>query len=769
MDKKEVTKKRPRRRNRGGVAPRQQPRAVKDTKVVKAKKVTADNIQKKIGGQGTNPLSAAYHQDSTNSSSMVVVSQDPTLDINVNISDRSIAYLSMGIVLRALKRGWFGQALGAYNNISPYFAFRYLIDVFTSSINGTIPAIQTAPLWLWELLHAMRPKTESFKTGRVAFKPAVYSSGEGLDVAFSLGTGPDSFVLYWGRPTAGTEINGFNPLIDPGAYSFENNGAESAQSLFAFYDNKGLSVRCADPGEKAAWEHDTSFFGMVYAEYGSSFFCPAGLANTCYSERQIPAPLLTKFAEYQLGETGWRGSHQYRKSAGTPCYIGPRLSEFQKVASMYNKASPIFKFYNFDEFVERLALTLVLALETQYNIVGGQQLEYKPCPLTFQEFNIMLRQILVPRFCNDMAQDMRVTSMQTGVLVSLLPLVVGPNGCSQTEITEQPLFPKFFAESIRATSRVEILLRDSINGKLLLDVLPVLVRPPEYAMPTNYTWTVGENTAPVFSTAPPASPETPINMIDASAVIGNDTYYLNLNGAQLSSIISNWNVWIKSLSCLTGLTVLGTERGITALNTNTYTQICRSIFEDPQVNANTPATVVKKVKPMKPGKKIFGTPLRRVSAVGGGPSGLDYFKDVGVQAMTSNSPVIAPLFKYLSKMTLPISWSIADILDGSQAFYQTNQIEPYSISMTNAYSTFVLNSDTSVAYPSAYEKHLSSAALDIRPFADMQKSEVEVELDTLAAEGRGGFLTSIAAALGAAIGGEGVGNVIRTIGDGIGI
>jgi len=400
---------------------------------------TADKLLKVTGGQGTDIRNRSTQSNSSMRTQLVVAGQDPTLDIDVGYDDRALQYLAMGTVLRAIRRGWL-TSQGSTDQ-HPYYAFLYLLNAYRTAAKGTIPTMQQAPRYFWEICYALKPKTEKFKTGGIKYNTAsidVLSEGD-PEVKYPMGPTEENYHIFWGTTTGGDPaIDGFSILLGPTADYTEALGATSINYLWSTFPNDGLNKLEADPGTSAFLLNDTSAQAAVYPELGSSYGVAAGLATTTYSERFINSPILAKFCAYQEFDFTWRGWHEYRKNAGSPCYIGPRASEMMDVKQFTNKASPIFLMYNFDEFVEVGALILARILE-----VGAlSEISINDYPLTSLQFQIMLRQCILPYFDNDMAQDLRYSALLTDEkLVTMIPLVVGPNGNSVTSSGEGLFMP----------------------------------------------------------------------------------------------------------------------------------------------------------------------------------------------------------------------------------------------------------------------------------------------------------------------------------------
>jgi hypothetical protein len=745
---------------------RKEARVVLKERVKKTKELSqGDMLLRAEGGQGTNSLSQSSHVVPQSTDILTVPGVDPTTDIVVKVTDRSLLYLAMGICLRAIKRGWSTQQnLG---DGSVFYSFKYLYDTFLAATEGTVPLIQQAPWWFWEIIHAMRPKTEKFKTGQMGYTTSVVLTGQAANDVFTL-SNSEQFVLFWGAPYSGMFVNGYPILAPPQLPYTAELGAKSVQGLFTFFNSLGLSKRTGDPGDKAWMTHDTSFFASCYSDIGQSFFAPGGYSMQVYSEREVTAPIFAKFANWEGegDETAvWRGSHRFVRNAGSPCYIGPRLSEMSHPKELYNKGEVLYKIYNFDKFVERLALTIALALESEAARPNLSGVVIPSCPLSTQDFHVLLRQSLVPYFSNEMAQDLRMSS-DAGAkrTVTMLPFTVGPNGASFTAQSETPLFPKFFAESVRACSRF-LYSPSRKDGKKgdpghgrVIDFVPVLSRPSDYAPVPNYTFMTPEGAQTLFTVKPL---QLPINMVDCSVQDGQNTYYLDLNGQTLQSNIAEWNTWLKQRIALTGLTSLGTEQGISALNANIYTTQDRLLEPAPVAGAS--AALLKK-KPSLKGPKMIGSLPKRYGAVGVEPGGPDYLQDTLLLSVTSQLPFTSAIWKYAQHMTLPSFIVTAAEGSGSLPLYQTNMIEPYNLPLAGLVPEGAIDFFAAPAQVSSYTHCLASANLDIRPPLNNGKSEMEVDMDSLAESGRGGIFCDIAAALSDAFGAHGVSQVIRTVG-----
>lgn len=739
-----------------------------------------DLVMHASGATGSDIRNPSRESRLVGTSSIAVAQQDISMTVQVRINERTLAYTAAGVVLRAMAHGWLGSPEG----VDAYAAFVYLFNSFKNSVDGTFPTLQSAPRWFWELNAALLPKTEKFKTGRISYKGFNLDDGQGVPQNFILGTGDYAYSIFWGNVVNGNgDINGY-PVLLPAAPYTDAGGAEAIQSLFDFFEERGLCKRSGTPDPTAlAMTHDTSAFAAVYAEMGASYFSPGGSATTLQSERRILSPIFSKFAPYQDDETLWRGYHEYHRGTGTAFYLGPRLTELMDPRQLRNKVTPIFKWYDFDEFFEHLSLTLCLAIEENYRGTGTLGV---PCDLTSQQVQIMLRQAMLPFFSNGMAQDLRLESPSW---VPFLPFVVGPNGISQGNVGSGPLLPCFIAEEIRAVKRITAKLNDpfarkkGIESNMEIDVLPILGR-PSYAVLAplgNYTFDTG-GVGQLYTVMPG---EVPVSLIDASAVVGPTTNYLDLNGPTNTTIVQAWNKWIQQYSgTLVALVQLSMDKGCDALSTLPYTNHLQVFAQDqvaptpqPEAPVTTKGNVVvpssANVKDLnsKSLKKHNSTKhlgisldhLRHKVGAAPSPGASELFQRIGITRTTSMLGFTSEIWKFLSLWALPIALTSIPQFESGYFAYQSNVIEPITLPASSASSIFPLTVGQDL-YPTSYDRHMQFATMNVRAYNSPVKSEMEVEFDSLTEHGDGGFFLKIAGMIGESLGIHGSAAVADSIG-----
>lgn len=624
--------------------------------------------------------------------------------------------LALGVVLTSLSRGW-SAGLTQEEKDYPYNAYVYLVQSFISAAQGGTSLLTIAPLWYWYILDAIAPTTVKFKTGSVDYNwmfPVTQTYVPPPQV-FSFNY---SVLLGW-TDTQGIDINGFY-AVRPGVY--DSTVADKAiQSLFTLYSEDGPMLK-RTARKDTPLQLDVSSFATVYPESGSSFMTPCAPITSLQSEVFIDCPLLAKFAYYN--ENKFRGVTHLARSGGTPCYIIPRMIEFLSPRAIKNKVPPIFKFYNFDEFFEVLSLTVARAMEILST--SNAQQPALTCPLSPQAVQILLRQSIITRFCNHMAQDLVFDGSQA---VKCAPFSVSSNGVSVTMASAPMKLPQLLAENIRACDRRLTYLKNNDHQS---DIVPILGRFVEYGQLGNYVTASG---VPVYTDIPG---EVPINIVDLSAQTNTGLVYLDANGGYIQGLASKWNEWITTLSSsLSPLTNHAEEDGIRALSTIVNTlHITRSV--EPQNNVVNPTTktMVKRPSVASLGKKV--DVVRKVGSATAPSDPNSWTLAYSPVAFTSTYAPLTPVYKYLKIMILPTAALFGDNYEGNIDLQQVNQIEPFRLNESTASDYY-----SSTTGMTLFERHALFAEQEVRTSL-APATEFQVELDQLTKQGRGGFFTDIA-------------------------
>lgn len=659
---------------------------------------------------------------------MLVQGTDQSVTVRADVAGISAApgpfqNLALGIVLTSLSRGWSAN-LDDTQKDYPYNAYVYLVQAFISAAQGGTSLLTVAPAWYWYLLDAIAPTTVKWKTGAVDCSWSFPQVASYVPPSQVLSNGNLQVYLGWVN-TSVADVNGFYPIV-PGVYD-ATIADKAIQSLFTLYPEDGPMLKRV-PRRDTMLRLDVSAFTTAYPEFGGAIDSPGGLATSLQSEIFINCPILAKFGYYN--DNVYRGVTHTGRSSGTPCYIIPRMLEMTDENQLKNKVPPVFKFYNFDEFYEVLALTLARAMEI--TATNNAQQPVASCPLSPQAMQILLRQSIITRFCNHMAQDI---NLEGPVIVTSRVFSVGANGLSVTMPSIPLKLPQLLAENIRAVDRRLTFLANRTHQS---DIIPILYR-PTFAQLGNYTTKDG---TPVFTDVPG---EVPIDLVSMSAVTNAGLTFLDANGPYIASLAVAFNEWITTLgAALSPLTNHADEDGIRVLSTIVNTLHCTRLEPPPEnlLSKGPAKSLTKRPSVVSLGKKIELTPR-----VGVGAAPLDpdtYTKFIGPVAFTSTYRPKTPIYKYLRIMILPTVILEGDNAQDNIFVQQVNQIEPSRIND-------VATSDQyrSTGAPTLLERHLLMAEQDVRVNLAMP-TEFQQELDELTRKGRGGFLTDLAGLVGEA-------------------
>jgi len=702
-------------------------------------KVPADEIMKLAGGHGVNSL-AAIHREK-NAEVLAAVNQDAICDVTPATTTAAIQAFALGIILAAKKRG-----LNSFMNADDQWqAYCYIIDVFKSAIRGDTLQFTAAPRWFVEIMFAVRPKNHKALTASIGYEMVTVDTAPPLSSTMTFGTGEEAYSVIFGNPT-GAIVNGFQAIVPSPPYDPVQGKAQFAEIWMVFTAKPGTPTEMVSPlMEKGYLTGDCSAFSLSTSRLGAGYFNPGGVNNRLENEVHIDCPILARFCQDNnisddvTGE--FRAGFNYANGGGTSCYLGPRCLEFTTLTLFKNKGRQVFKFYDLLAYFEVFSLIVGSVLEKSSR---QNAIQFKPYPLSVQQTLLLLRQSLIPFFNNEMAQDLRLKNagaINPGIQV-YLPCTVGDNGVSQTVTENSPLMPAFFVEMIKGASRmtVDIGALKGAPHRLVMDHIPILSVPAS-TLPTNYTWDNAGNPTLVYPELPG---EVPVSAVDCSAIVGNNTYYLDLNGTEISKYIAAHNEWMTyHAPFLTTLTKLSSASGSPLFSTIFNTQyVCR--VDPPAPVADIPSNSSAQKLQKQVSKKSFGVAIsaEQVKQILPVPTQGPTFAQKAVLRQQSNIPFLKETVKYSTLAVTPVfEFFSSDSLEASQAYIQSIYGEYLKIPFAATDVEFVRI--TSKGAPTLYSLHLAAAQLDVKNVTSSGPTELENLLATLDDTGGGGFLTTL--------------------------
>jgi hypothetical protein len=683
--------------------------------------------------------------------------------VNPPLTKTSYWFPILNWVAEAYAAGFAASTQSTNNPFAPYYAAAYLVKAFEAGIANSAPPFVSAPIGIVLLYQRLQPMILPYKTGSISYKfqPSMISPNE---FGSTLPVSVDWYVsgIQWAfglLDGAGSNVNGYIILVQPTPYTDEL-GRVSYEALLNFY---------ADEEKFPMWKRvdlstpltlpDSSAFASCSPEQGIAVGNPCGTVTELFNETVIRSPLFSKFTAWE-NET-YRTHDKALMSGGSGMYLGGRIMELTSINQIYNKRRPVFKMIDFNEFYEVIALTLGLALEqAQANIVDINPIV---CPLTVQDFRIMLRQTIMASFQHSQSLGQDLGYGQSFTTTSdFCALLTSSGTVGRPAIAGNVMLPMIIVENIRSLQR-----RLVPAGKFgIVDFVPVW---GVYNADQVSNYTYGPLNLPVFSVDPA---EIPINLIDGSSTPTVLKVFVDFNGDELTTNISKWNEFINYLSpYLSALSPIGTDKGIScaelitlSLTTIVSENEARLVIPVPGGTAPVSRKVLEKKNskgPLQFGKLKTQKKLKSVIPEGGVQ--FSPFNNISTVSVTSNQALLDAVYTEIQNYwIMPTSRSTGlPENSGNMPSYQCNVLEPYSLSISSYGSTQgVLSANLTV---SLYERHTVSAAANVKALLGVPNA-LEIKLTEAEATGRGGFFGSmIGEAVGSLFGQPALGKTLGNI------
>jgi len=532
-----------------------------------------------IGSKGGD---ARFPQDETVvPESAVYKDESLAVVINPPLFPQSYWMPLLSILSQSFTKGFIASSQADDVPFSMYYAFVYMVSALERAVNNAAPLMTVAPKWFVILYQSLQPKKTKFKTGTASYKFDVSTTGQ-----YPFGANPpavipwtDTSVSYvFGSPDGGgAMVNGYIQLVVAAGYTLDL-GQASYEKLVQYFANEGTFPMWTEVPLDAelGLRFDLSSYAASSPEQGGAVGTSTGYLTEVFSEVYINTPLLSIFTQYELGL--YRSFSEARMYGGTGCYTGARLQQLANMREINNKVRPVFKKVDFNEFYEVAALWLAGVLtQASGNILQEDATTPLICPLTVQNFRILLRQAIISTTmeAQSMGQDLRYFEED-----AFYPFIVSSGTCGK-QLANTMVLPIPLVENIRALMRRTFRAKDKQgqNKGPIVDFVPVWgMWASDIPQITNYTYTNGTGTFPVFSTD---LAEMTINLLDGSSTVppvsGAQTW-LDLNGPELVNNVTLWNQFVSSLSANSiTLTPIGSEKGISALQVVTMSFVMLNI------------------------------------------------------------------------------------------------------------------------------------------------------------------------------------------------
>lgn len=566
---------------------------------------------------------------------LAVDNQQDQIAVQVPVSALTVQGVAMSYVTYVLSKGYMANA---DDNSYPYYAYVYLIKILLNAMGNVAPLTDTLPFWLLSLVRALSPKSSNFRSGIISYTWALDSPAYVAPNALQP-IGPGAYPSNWNLwvPTTGDAASDLFPIGQvPDSYgSTDENGALAWANLTQFMTRRRSAE---DPyalmhalfpiaTTKTPFDKDVSAFAQNNWQNGGGWNYTGGPFDLLEHEVCIRNPILSCLSgptQYEqqtpnrfptnviycgtdaLFLGGWLATMCTKRTLNTRIY--------HDATDKANKCVlPRFKFIDFLEFVDVCGQWMVQLIQAfaadpqfqqSFTSTGGYPVPNLICPLTLQEFSLLLRSVLFQIFKNTQpsVQAMYPRLPNNNTDNEFVAYVSSATTCFLSNIDMQlplPLIENMYALTIGVLK---------MSGELFIPVLG------QYALDallsSDYVATIpvgseGTETVSVFTEGPymkkrsiaKSSSTSKIRVIVDKGVVPKPDIveialvadvislidgknqstgdYICINDptrlAQLATIWNNWVLsWPKTYSSALGS--VATERGINALYSTNMTR-----------------------------------------------------------------------------------------------------------------------------------------------------------------------------------------------------
>jgi len=565
--------------------PKGQKKRVKKRNAKKNKKKLGINVVKTAERPGEPKKSVMF--DARFAPDKITASTDNTTDSQnrevvqvVPLNSNVLAYISAAYVTYAVQRGYLGFAT---SEIFPFLAFAYLTNALIAAANGGVPAVSMMPYWVLCLMRGLAPKAVPFKLGTIAYRWDFTLVGTTYTPADSL-IADGIYNTFWSIFGSGGSFIGGFPVGTPDTFPYDPVAAVNAWSEITEYmadqKNGRYESKMVPLSTKTPFDKDVSLyaFGSQFFGFGALGFGGPGVMIN--SEVPLRYPVLGGLATQNGNNQLVNRYPMFVNSGGSDAaWIGAIMSNLLPAPMWSFKKHTVFKFIDFNRIVDVAAKWLTAALQayadspTEQTVIQatGQDnttlIPFFQCPITFQEFQLLLRNVCMCAFADTQpGVQFLVPRQPTGPMDNqFTPFISGSTTCYQGGGGQMSL-PSGLVENIKALTFRFVMDRTKINGDPQLFV-PVLGAYFNDALDaSNYQVVIQieggiTTTIPVFFTQTAirqrkvlksskgpdvvtftAVPEPVISMFDGKSGIN----YLFINDVdRLTAIMNLWNGFVQ--------------------------------------------------------------------------------------------------------------------------------------------------------------------------------------------------------------------------------
>jgi hypothetical protein len=465
-----------------------------------------------------------------------------------------------------------------------------------------------------------------------------------------------------------------------------------------------------------------------------------------FCEVKPSCPMFSVFQPYSLSNIPPnRANIKMHLFAGDGIYLGGTLSSGFPLKALRMKTTPVFKYVDFMQFVDlflryiRQMIRLRISSDDFTDNIQKNPNYYKDfvqCPLTLQQFSIMLRATLMTVFTDN--YKLQGTYPRTATSMTDNEFVVFPCGVNTMPIyyTNGMLMPQIIQENVLAL-RSRAVVTNPANPVLIQSALGMYSKDVIDVKNFDVSWTVDEDT--VTDSIMIYDPtEIPVSLVDGSYSSGGTSGWVCINDpAPIQKFNEAWNKWLQGMGNYTRqLNSITADAGVTSLSGVFMTTHWLPVtIEDRAVIPGKRSKVRRASVPedlLKPMTQALQEPQsiysqRKVIAVSSGYEVFDALWD-----------------QFLQYWVLPINYIGPSNTLGDTTYYQMMaefMREPYQLVIGLGSTTF-----SSIAV-----RNESYAALCVKQIWSQPTSQ-EAVLKKLEEDGEAGILGSMGGALAGILG-----------------
>lgn len=510
----------------------------------------------------------------------LAVSND-ALVIEVRALQELFQGLAIGVVSYAIQRGFQGFSS---TPSSVNLAYDYLIKSLDASARNSVPLLTKTPHFLNLLMDSLKPKTVPCGAGKVTYKYNITTNFVTPNWFAQMTSGG-----FWavGDPSS-TLVNGMFPQMQaPASYSDEA-AAVSLNSMYQF-----LSTT-ASRGDMTALEHaerktimmdDVSGYAICGGDPGNGYAGYGAPRSVVSLEVPIRSPVFSVMNQVPGTTVSLARSAAFlRAHGGDLVSLGGMMAGLLHEKQLHFKTPPVYKALDAQEFYDQiayLAQSMVqyalsdLQINQQFASATATPADYI-CPLTFQEFRLLFRNVMLLATANSQyfAQGL-VFQPSTIPQATFQTYKVACGTFAQSAIS-LPKLPVSLIEEINCnTMRVNTGGRGGIdNPNMIIPVVGEYIG--EGLSGDDYVATYMHNeqvtTINVFRDPPTVvngkervSAETAISLIDGGFG-GSNFAYIN-DAEALNGLCVLWNDWYAKLSAFVDTSdTYACDGGVSVLN-----------------------------------------------------------------------------------------------------------------------------------------------------------------------------------------------------------